>query len=359
MNEHSTDPSFLFVAVNDGVVIPDDYKKEIFKSFVQVNGSSNRLVNGTGLGLALTKSLTELLKGSISYNNENGFNTFRVILPIGTIGGKNGSALQDSEKIISQNGELRDTKNDLSVALLVEDDIEMGDFLYKCLKKKYSILRAFNGEEALDLLKDNAVNIIISDVMMPGMDGFELTQIVKSNLEFSHIPVVLLTAKANVQSKVEGLEIGADAYIEKPFSIDVLEAQIDNLLKNRDRLREIFIKYPHFSLHTNELSKSDQDFISRLSLTVQENLSNSEFNVEDIADEFNMNRASFYRKIKGILDLTPNEYIRVERLKKAAVLLKENNFKVNEICYMVGFNSPSYFSKCFQQQFGVLPKDFI
>lgn len=359
MNEHSADPSFLFVAVNDGVVIPDDYKKEIFKSFVQVNGSTYRLVNGTGLGLALTKSLTELLKGSISYNNENGFNTFRVILPIGTIGGKNGSALQDSEKIISQNGELRDTKNDLSVALLVEDDIEMGDFLYKCLKKKYSILRAFNGEEALDLLKDNAINIIISDVMMPGMDGFELTQIVKSNLEFSHIPVVLLTAKANVQSKVEGLEIGADAYIEKPFSIDVLEAQIDNLLKNRDRLREIFIKYPHFSLHTNELSKSDQDFISRLSLTVQENLSNSEFNVEDIADEFNMSRASFYRKIKGILDLTPNEYIRVERLKKAAVLLKENNFKVNEICYMVGFNSPSYFSKCFQQQFGVLPKDFI
>ena len=153
--------------------------------------------------------------------------------------------------------------------------------------------------------------------------------------------------------------MGADAYIEKPFSIDVLEAQVDNLLKNRDRLREIFIKHPHIGLHSNDLSKSEQDFIQKLSSLVHDNLSNSEFNVEDIADEFNMSKASFYRKIKGILDLTPNEFIRVERLKKAAILLKENSYKVNEICYMVGFNSPSYFSKCFQQQFNVLPKDFV
>ena len=351
--------SFRFSTINDGAVVPEGHKKEIFKSFVQINDNQNKIVNGTGLGLALAKSLTELLKGSLSYSNKDGLNVFNLVLPIGAIEEENEISLHQSINTYSQNDDFKNTKNELPVALLVEDDVEMGDFLSKCLKKNHSTLRAFNGKEALDLLRNNTVNIIVSDVMMPEMDGLELTEIVKSNLEFSHIPVILLTAKANVQSKVEGLETGADAYIEKPFSIDVLEAQIDNLLKNRDRLREIFINYPHLGLHTNELSKSDQDFIQKLSSIVVENLSNSDFNVEDIADEFNMSRASFYRKIKGVLDLTPNEYIRVERLKKAAQLLKERNYKVNEICYMVGFNSPSYFSKCFQQQFGVLPKDFL
>lgn len=359
VDEHAGIPSFVFKTINDGATVPNGREKEIFKSFVQINGNQNKIVNGTGLGLALSKSLTELLKGSLTYSIDDGLNVFKLVLPIGTIVEKNEIQSQQPVNLFFQNVDCMKVRSDLSVALLVEDDIEMGDFLFRCLNNRYLVLRALNGKKALDLLRNNVVNIIVSDVMMPEMDGFELTQIVKSNLEFSHIPVILLTAKANAQSKVEGLEMGADAYIEKPFSIDVLEAQVDNLLKNRDRLREIFIKHPHIGLHSNDLSKSEQDFIQKLSSLVHDNLSNSEFNVEDIADEFNMSKASFYRKIKGILDLTPNEFIRVERLKKAAILLKENSYKVNEICYMVGFNSPSYFSKCFQQQFNVLPKDFV
>lgn len=161
-----------------------------------------------------------------------------------------------------------------------------------------------------------------------------------------------------MESKVQGFETGADAYIEKPFSLEVLMAQIANLLGSREKLRETFLKNPYIGANSIVHTKRDEEFIKKLHAIVQDNLDNSEFIVEDMAEQFNMSRASFYRKIKGVLDLTPNEYIRVERLKKAAQLLREKEYKVNEICYMVGFNSPSYFSRCFQQQFGVLPKDF-
>ncbi len=212
--------------------------------------------------------------------------------------------------------------------------------------------------QALEILREENVSLIVSDIMMPEMDGLELTKRVKLDIEFSHIPVILLTAKVNVESKVQGFETGADAYIDKPFSLEVLMAQIANLLQNREKLRETFLKNPFIGANSIVRTKSDEEFIKKLHAIVHENLDNSEFIVEDISEQFNMSRASFYRKIKGVLDLTPNEYIRVERLKKAAQLLKEKVYKVNEICYMVGFNSPSYFTKCFQQQFGVLPKDF-
>jgi AraC-like DNA-binding protein len=194
--------------------------------------------------------------------------------------------------------------------------------------------------------------------MMPILDGYELTEKIKSNIETSHIPVILLTAKTNSKAKIEGYEKGADMYIDKPFSVDVLQAQVANLLQNRETLRESFLKHPFIGAVTLASTKSDEEFIKKLNEIVQKNLSDSSFNVEDMAEQFNMSRASFYRKIKGVLDLTPNEYIRIERLKKGAQLLKEKDYKVNEICYIVGFNSPSYFAKCFQQQFGILPKEF-
>ncbi|MBP7152231.1 MAG: helix-turn-helix domain-containing protein, partial [Paludibacteraceae bacterium] len=156
----------------------------------------------------------------------------------------------------------------------------------------------------------------------------------------------------------QGFEVGADAYIEKPFSVDVLQAQIASLLQNREKFREAFLKNPFKGINHVEMNKSDEEFLQKLDDIIQENISNPDFNIEDLADHFFMSRASFYRKIKGILDLTPNEYLRVARLKKAAQLLKEGDHRITEICYMVGFNSPSYFAKCFQQQFGVLPKDF-
>ena len=212
--------------------------------------------------------------------------------------------------------------------------------------------------EGLQLLDGNYVNLVVSDVVMPVMDGFELCKTIKSDLNYSHIPIILLTAKTNIQSKIEGMELGADAYIEKPFSVEYLQACASNLIQNREKLRRTFAKSPFVAANTMALTKADEEFIKKLNEVIQINYTNPEFSMDDMADNLNMSRSNFYRKIKGVLDLSPNEYLRLERLKRAAQLLKDGENRISEICYMVGFNSPSYFAKCFQKQFGVSPKDF-
>ena len=349
--------NFHLFTENDGELIPQEYKQEIFKPFVQFDVDEIRKGTGTGIGLALTNSLAQLHNGSLSLENDASVNRFHLMLPVGII--------TQEEKIIekTENNDLNlnNNANEINTGvtvLLVDDDKELLQFEKKILSDHYNILIAENGIEALEVLKQSNVNIIVSDIMMPKMDGLELMEKVKSEIEFSHIPFILLTAKVTNQSKVEGYELGADAYIDKPFSVDVLLARIENLLQSREKLRKSFLNNPFTGATTIALTKLDNEFIKKLNTLVQENISESDFNVENMAEHFNMSRASFYRKVKGVLDLTPNEYIRVERLKKAALLLREEDFKVNEVCYMVGFNSPSYFTKCFQQHFNILPKEF-
>lgn len=348
---------FHLLTENDGELIPQEYEEELFKPFVQFGASEVVNGSGTGIGLALASSLAQLHNGTLRLENDSVTNRFHLTLPVGDISvmEKKPEIVESNELYVSYNDAESNTKKTI---VLVDDDLELLNFESNLLNEYYNVLLARNGSEALDVLRENNVNLVVCDIMMPGMDGFEFTRRIKSDIEFSHIPVILLTAKVNVESKVQGFEIGADAYIEKPFSLEVLMAQIANLLQNREKLRETFLKHPYIGANSVALTKSDEEFIRKLHAIVVENIDNSGFIVEEIAEHFNMSRASFYRKIKGVLNLTPNEYIRVERLKKAAQLLKEKVYKVNEICYMVGFNSPSYFTKCFQQQFGVLPKDF-
>lgn len=220
-------------------------------------------------------------------------------------------------------------------------------------------MTANNGEEALQVLGKHYVNLVVSDVMMPVMDGFELCRKIKADVNFSHIPLVLLTAKVNIQSKIEGMDIGADAYIEKPFSSEYLLAVISNLINSREKLREAFNNSPLVIANTMAVTKADTEFLTKLQEIIHANLSNTHFKMEDIAEAMHMSRANFYRKIKGVLDMAPNDYLRLERLKVAAQLLKDGKYQINEVCYMVGFSTTSYFSRCFQKQFGVLPKDFI
>ena len=242
--------------------------------------------------------------------------------------------------------------------LVADDNQDMLSFVVRQLEDNYIVLTAKDGLEALEVLDNQEVTLVVSDVVMPRMDGFELCKVVKSKLDYSHIPVILLTAKTNIQSKIEGLELGADAYIEKPFSVEYLQACIANLINSREKLRQAFAQSPFVAANTMALTKADEEFMKKLNEIIQGNFHNPDFSMDDIVDSLNMSRSNFYRKIKGVLDLSLNEYLRLERLKRAAQLLKEGNGRVNEICYMVGFNSPSYFSKCFQKQFGVLPKDF-
>ena len=243
--------------------------------------------------------------------------------------------------------------------LVVEDSLEMQAFVVKQLSSEYRVLTAVNGVEALKVLKEHTVNLVISDIMMPEMDGLELCEHLKSELDYSHIPIILLTAKTTLQAKIEGMKLGADVYIEKPFSVEYLKVCVANLLNNREKLRASFVNSPFVQTGSMAMTKADESFLKTLKEVVVANMQNPDFCLDDMASLLNMSRSSLNRKIKGILDMTPNDYIRLERLKKAAQLLKEGECKINEVCYMTGFNTPSYFTKCFQKQFGILPKDFV
>lgn len=235
----------------------------------------------------------------------------------------------------------------------------MLSFVVKQLSPVYLVLTATNGVEALNVLENHTVNLVISDIMMPEMDGLELCDHIKSDLNYSHIPIIILTAKTTMQSKIDGLKSGADAYVDKPFSVEYLKVAIANLLRNREKLHAAFAHSPFVQTNTMAMTKADETFLKTLNDVTMNNMQNPDFSLDDMAGLLNMSRSSLNRKIKGLLDMTPNDYIRLERLKKAAQLLKEGECKVNEICYMVGFNTPSYFTKCFQKQFGILPKDFV
>lgn len=243
--------------------------------------------------------------------------------------------------------------------LLVDDNEEILEFLEHELNEKYTVIKAFNGREALELLKENAVQLVISDIMMPVMDGFELCRIIKINFDHSHIPVILLTAKNTLQSKIEGLELGADAYIEKPFSPEYLQVQIANLLTNRNKIKEYFASSPLVHIKSMAYSKADEQFLEKINESIFKNLEDTELDVEKLAGLMNMSKPTLYRKIKSLSDLSPNELINITRLKKAAELLVEGHYKIYEVADMVGYASQTNFGRNFLKQFGMTPSDYL
>ena len=243
--------------------------------------------------------------------------------------------------------------------LLVDDSEEILDFIAEDLSDKYRVLKAKNGTEALSLLHQENVQLVVSDILMPVMDGFELCEKIKGSVEFSHIPVILLTAKNTLQSKITGLEHGADAYIEKPFSPEFLQAQISSLIKNRNKIREYFASSPLIHMKTMAYSKADEQFLGKLHETICRNIDNTNLDVDLLADNMNISRPTLYRKIKSVSALSPNELINLTRLKKAAELLVEGNLKIYEISERVGFSSQTHFGRNFLKQFGMSPKEFV
>ena len=243
--------------------------------------------------------------------------------------------------------------------LLVDDEEEILDFLERMLAGRYTLFRADDGRAALQVLQTEAIQLVLSDVMMPEMDGFALCRLIKSNFEYSHIPVVLLTARTTIQSKIEGLELGADAYIEKPFSKEHLLAQIASLLANRNRVREHFASSPLIHIKSIAHSKADERFLELLNKTIYSNIEDIDLDVEELAHILNMSRITLYRKIKAISDLTPIELINITRLKKAAELLAQGDYKIYEVANMVGFSSQSNFARNFHKQFNMTPTEYM
>lgn len=357
----TSDPEMFSIQVkNDGDTLPEDMKEKIFKPFVRYVNPHNRNIPGTGIGLSLSKFLAEQHKGTLTVNTEDCVTVFTLTLPVVQKDVCDENVKDPDSYSGFSEATVQDEDDARNTVLVVEDDLQMRQFLNRLMSKKYNVLIATDGQNALDVLAERHVDLVLSDIMMPVMDGLELCSSIKTNMNYCHVPVVLLTAKSMVQSKIDGIKSGADFYIEKPFSSQYLQAVIDNLISNRVILRKVFTQYPLAELsNLTAISKTDEKFLLNMHETILKNISNPELKMEDVAKMLCMSRSCFYRKIKGLLELSPNEYLRIERLKEAARLLQNGGHSINDISYMVGFNSPSYFAKCFFEHYGVLPKDYL
>lgn len=356
--DHQT---FVIKVSDNGMGISKDEQKKIFKPFYQAMDNKP----GTGIGLSIVKSIVEAHNGSIEVKSEVGKgSSFIVTLPITqpeSVQEASATTLNPSipEDIIQESLptiHLSDKKK--PNMLIVDDNEEMLNFLTSSFTEKYTIFTAEDGLQALSILKENEMTLIVSDWMMPNMNGVELCKAVRANQATSHIPFILLTAKTDNASKIEGMDCGADAYIEKPFSVQYLEACIKNLVDLRTLLHKKFSQIPTMPLASIANNSTDDQFLHRMNDIIEENFSNPELSVDFLAERLCISRSGLFAKIKTLANITPNELIQVVRLKKAAALLLENKYRINEICYMIGFNNPSYFSKCFQKQFGMKPGEF-
>ena len=361
---------FRIEVSDNGIGIKPEDQHRIFEPFFQAEGNKP----GTGIGLNIVKSIVDQHHGEISVVSELGKgSTFTVVLPVnqeengkevkGKLKGSEKDNTEEATDIRPFNSPLTSPQSPLTslqqTLLIVEDSDDMRDFLVNNFRDQYDVITAGDGIEALHQLEKHQVNIIISDRMMPRMDGAELCRRVRSNQLTSHIPFVMLTAKTDDDSKVEGMDVGADTYIEKPFSVQYLEACIRNILQIRRQLMEKFSTQPLEPVTEIAQNPTDNDFLIRMNKIIEENFSNSDLSVDFLADKLNISRSGLFAKIKTLADVTPNEMIQIVRLKRAAQLLHDGGYLVSEVGYMVGFSNPSYFSKCFQRQFGIRPADYM
>lgn len=350
--------SFTIRVTSDGNKIPAEVSQYIFEPFYQVD-RKEKPRNGVGIGLSLARSLASLHKGTIYLDTRQENNMFVLTIPLNMEGIKqeNNKAIQ---KDIIELDEHTPVTADMYgyTLLLVEDNESMLTFILERLQENFTVETAMNGIEALEILRSGHIDLIISDIMMPVMDGYQLCKEVKSDMELSHIPIIFLTAKNDIDSKINGLKYGAEAYVEKPFSFNYLKEQVLSLLDNRRREREAFAKRPFFSVNNMQMNKADEEFMNKVIKVIEDNITDDNFGVERMADILCMSRSSLLRKIKTLFNLSPLDFIRLIKLKKAAEFIQEGKYRIGDICYMVGINSPSYFSKLFLKQFGMTPKDF-
>ena len=360
--EYDDDNVIIHVS-DDGPGIKEEEQKSIFDSFYQIDDNGHH--RGTGLGLPLARSLAIMHGGSLIVESKYGHgSTFVLQLPRNisvnvTEDVHESNINQHPTPIITQ---LVDGSSG-EVLLIIEDNDELRNFIANELCTDYSILQAANGIEALKCLEEYQVNVIVSDIMMPEMDGIEFLKAVRSNTAYSHLPFIMLSAKTDVKTKVEGLNLGADAYIEKPFAIEQLKAQLYSIRERCERMRKLFAENPlEYYRHAPKEDVHDKEaaeFISNLNAYILDHYTEKDFSIDNLARHFYMSRSNFHKKVKAITGNTPNDYIRIIRLNRSLELLSSGKYQIMEVCYMVGFNTPSYFSKCFSEHFGKLPNEYL
>ncbi len=353
------------ITVKDtGIGIPKDKQELLFSRFMQINFSSE----GTGVGLELVKEFTEAHKGKVSYNpNEGGGSVFSVELPTNDEIYKDARYV-DAEKVTVVSKEEDSIPSEEVVTrpsvphnwkvLIVDDNYEIREYLSDELKHHFDIEVAVDGKEGLEKAISLNPTLIICDVKMPEMDGLEVTRRLKDNFETSHIPIILLTAMSSETIKLQGSECGADAYIMKPFSMKYLLSRVYALIEQREKLKKRFSVDIEVKKGALSEDKKDQQFYELINNIVDENLSNPDFSVADFTAKANLSRTIFYKKVKGLTGYSPNELLKVKRMKKAAELLIEGKYNVSEVSWKVGIEDPFYFSKCFKAQFGCAPSKY-
>jgi signal transduction histidine kinase/ligand-binding sensor domain-containing protein/DNA-binding response OmpR family regulator len=352
----------IYISVtDDGAGIDKKHLNAIFEPFFQISDNNNRLKTGTGLGLSLSKSLAEKHNGDItavSAENEGAIFTLR--LPI-TENENTPTEMEPATLHPEASAETLHATSLQTRILIAEDNRDLRDFLLNSLHEDFTVFGAENGVEALKIIEKESIDLIISDIMMPEMDGLELCKRVKTDVSYSHIPLILLSAKTDTPTKIEGLKKGADVYLDKPFSFEQLQAQINSIIENRNHIRLNFIKSPllYFKQNTPPDDNGQAEFVEKLNAMILANMADENFTIDVYAGQFAMSRSNFHKKIKNITGMTPNDYMKLIRLTQSAQLLASGKYKINEVCYMTGFNTPSYFSKCFYAHFGKLPSELI
>ena len=362
---------------DNGIGIPENELPHIFDRFYQAPQSGDAYGKGTGIGLALVKEIVELHRGSIRVNSSYGkgsefvvslqeklqvAGTEKYLQPAGHEGSKSGGALNSSRSPVSEyfEDDLPATADeDAPTVLLIDDNPDILTYLRPHLSKRYHVIACESSKEALKQIRKTGVDLVISDVMMPDPDGFELCRIIKKDKKLNHIPVILLTAQASEESRIEGLELGADDYISKPFSASELMVRAENLIELRKMLRNKFSEEVRLKGKKVKVSSEDARFLKQVQAVIEEHMENSNFGVDWLADEMNLSTRQLQRKIRAVTDLSAGGYIRMMRLERASQLLAQQWGNVSEIAYKVGFQDAKYFSGLFKQTFGSTPTEFV
>ncbi len=373
------DNRVVHIFVEDsGPGIPAEEIDQIFNRFFQGNTSKT----GTGIGLSLAKELVELHKGSITVKSDLGkVTTFTISLHLGSnhltpaeISEKaefpspstfqqelSKISLLDDEESHEENIEESSLDNQTPLLLIVDDNVEMLHFISNILHAHYNVTTATNGFDALKIARTQIPDLIITDIMMPEMDGYQFCEALKKDQKTSHIPVIMLTAKASSSSELKGFETGAIHYITKPFNPSLLEVRVKNIFQNQIQLKERILNNQTLNLDPKHvvITTADDDFLKNIVACIEENIADSGFQVDDLCKELGLGRMQLYRKLKGLIGLSANEFIRSIKLKRAAQLIRQQKLTIAEVTYMVGFNDLHYFRQCFKKQFGVNPSEYV
>jgi DNA-binding response OmpR family regulator len=365
------DKEWILELSDTGIGIPKKDRKNLFKMYYRAENAINSRKSGTGIGLMLIQNLVRMHNGKVSFTSqENAGSTFTLSFPRKSTSKKVNTShefshnskepllrnmLVGKEVIVSQIPEL--SKSRIKI-LIVEDDVELRNYLVNTLGKQYHAYSAEDGQSAYNMILNEIFDLVISDVMLPYLRGDELCIKIKTNIDTSHIPVILLTGLSDKQNTIKGLEAGADSYIPKPFDIDIVNARINSILKNRQLIRESLLKGVNPSFNKAYINDLDNAFIDEILHIVEREIANPEFSITHLCRETAMSRTLLYNKIKVHTGLAPNEYINIIRMNKAMDLLKAGSHSISDIGYSVGFQDPKYFSTAFKKFFGKSPKHY-